>query len=84
MGDGVQVFRSDGRKDFELHSFISRQRISDIIRPSINGYVMAPSSKTCGKLLRKSFKPALVCRDAAGSNDGQFHEVAIIDYSKTS
>src|SRR5438093_2567292 len=84
MYDGVKMFGSNGREYHKPHAFVSVVGVPDVIRSAINGDVVTSSNKACCKLLSEGLEPAVVCRNAAGSDDGQFHGAAIIDYARES
>jgi hypothetical protein len=79
--DCVQMFGPDGREYDEPHAFICIVRVPDVIRSAVHGDVVTSSNKARRKLFSEGLEPAVVCRNAAGSNDGQFHGAAIIDYA---
>src|SRR4051812_36241999 len=81
MGNRIEVLRSNRRQDRELHTFIYAVRISNVVRSAIDRHVVAARCKTSRKLFGESLEPAVIRRDAAGSQDGQFHRAAIIDYA---
>src|SRR5204862_6432671 len=81
VSDGIAVFRSDRWKNREFYTFVNLFAIPNVIRPAIHGHVMAARDEACRQLLRECLEPTVVCRNAAGSKDRQFHPAAIIDYA---
>src|SRR6185369_15454506 len=78
---GIEMLCSDRRKNGELYTFIGLLWISNVVGPAVYRHVMTARSETRRKFLGESFEPAVVCRNATGPDDGQFHGFAIIDYA---
>jgi glutamate carboxypeptidase len=78
----VEMLRSNSWKDGELHSFVRFVTISDVIGAAIDRHIVPARNQSSGQFFGECLKPAVICRNAAGSQDGQFHRVAIIDYAR--
>ena len=81
VSDRIQMFRADRRKNCEPDTFICGLGMANIIRPAIHRHIMAPGGQTGAELFGKRLESSVICRNTAGTEDGQFHGVAIIDYA---
>ena len=73
----IEIFRADGRQNGELHAFVNALRMPHVVRTAIHGYIVAACCKPGGELFCKCLETAVVGRDAAGSEDRQFHRVGL-------
>ena len=77
MKNGVEVLRSNGWKNDQVHPFVIPASKLDVIGPAINVHRVASLNQPDGKFFGEGFKPAVVCRNPAGSENGQFHLVEL-------
>jgi hypothetical protein len=73
MKYGIEVFRANGWKNNKVHSLVGLFAELDVIGPAINGHGVTSRDQPNGKFFGEGFKPAVVCRNPAGSENGQFH-----------
>jgi hypothetical protein len=73
MKYSVEVFGSDRWENDKVHPFVIPAIKLDVIGPAINGHGVASRDQPNGKFFGEGFKPAVVCRNPAGSENGQFH-----------
>ena len=75
--DGIEIFGADRRQNHEMDAFVSSAGIPNIVRPAVDGDVVAARRKPYREFFGKCLKSAVVGGNAARAKDGQFHRTGL-------